>query len=85
MRFNTLLTTLIAFTGVAMGLTLTQAVQEDKRQCVTVDQRCFLTNPGACCSGTCCCGASNGPFNCSPTSCTIQQEEGLIPGLCADT
>ncbi|KAJ6503699.1 hypothetical protein C8R45DRAFT_1091478 [Mycena sanguinolenta] len=81
MRFNTLLTTLIVFAGVAVGITLTQAVQEDKRQCLTADENCLLTNPGACCSGTCCCGVTDGPFSCSDTPCTLQQEEDLAPGI----
>ncbi|KAJ7732216.1 hypothetical protein DFH07DRAFT_968489 [Mycena maculata] len=83
MRFNNLFIALVMSASLAAALTLEEAVKAEKRQCGGTDAECFLTNPGTCCSEECCCGVSAGPGNCSPTPCSIFQEEGIQPGLCA--
>ncbi|KAJ7223602.1 hypothetical protein GGX14DRAFT_428030 [Mycena pura] len=82
MHFKTILITVIFSAGLAAGLTLPEAVEADKRQCLPTNSNCLLPDAGACCSGVCCCGISS-PFGdgCSNTACTIQQEEGLAVGV----
>ena len=59
-------------TASVFALTLESGLKE---RCSGSGFECFLTNPGVCCSETCCCGVGcNIP--CSP-----DQEEGLVAGV----
>ncbi|KAK6977398.1 hypothetical protein R3P38DRAFT_3237314 [Favolaschia claudopus] len=74
--FNFILLTLFLATSPTLGLTLPEAAE--KRQCLGTNTNCFLTNPGACCS----CGFDSAfGSGCTNTPCSIQQEEGILPGL----
>lgn len=77
MQLYRLLVVLLA-SAPAMGLTLPDsAAAELAPRCLGQNQGCFITNPGTCCSGECCCGIA--PF--CDTPCSISQEEGLVEGV----
>ncbi|KAF8171176.1 hypothetical protein K438DRAFT_1773306 [Mycena galopus ATCC 62051] len=81
MRFNTILISIIFSAGLAVSMTLPEAIEAEKRQCLGPNANCFLTNPGACCSGQCCCGFDSAfGDGCTDTSCDILQEEGRLTG-----
>ncbi|KAJ7351161.1 hypothetical protein DFH08DRAFT_805900 [Mycena albidolilacea] len=79
MRFNILLLSIIFNAVLIAGMTLPEVVETEKRQCLATNANCFITNPGVCCSGGCCCGFDSF-FGCTDTPCSLQQEEGLVPG-----
>ncbi|KAJ6537923.1 hypothetical protein B0H19DRAFT_1270304 [Mycena capillaripes] len=84
MHFNIILTTLLLATGFSAGLTLPEAVEAEKRQCLGTNANCILFNPGACCSGQCCCGFDSAfGDGCTDTPCSPAQEAGTIPGHCS--
>jgi hypothetical protein len=66
-----LVTVFLAGAGIVAGLTL----GDEKRQCGVTTASCIVTKPKTCCSGQCCCELDD------CTLCTIEQEEGLSPGV----
>ncbi|KAJ7473589.1 hypothetical protein B0H11DRAFT_2236426 [Mycena galericulata] len=85
MHFTTILAAFFLGTGLAAGITLPEAAETEKRVFLSKDEDCLLANPGACCSGQCCCGFAS-PFldGCDSTTCTTNQLEGLTFGHCGD-
>ncbi|KAJ7731857.1 hypothetical protein B0H16DRAFT_1582734 [Mycena metata] len=81
MQFNILFLTIILSAGLAAAITLPEALEAETSQCGAIGTLCFLTGFN-CCSGSCCCGVGTGNGDCSPTPCSIFQEEGTEPGFC---
>ncbi|KAJ7451400.1 hypothetical protein FB451DRAFT_1284389 [Mycena latifolia] len=84
MQFTSILVALVLSSGLASGLTLPEAVETDKRQCLPPNANCFINNAGACCSGQCCCGFDSAfGSGCTDTPCDTLQEQGRLPGHCS--